>query len=209
VSGTTYNVVRGKAGRQVAHASSAAAIIGPISNGPFVTASGQGIINGSCTRTAEVYLPRYYVMAANSEVVDCKSGQWIVTGYGTMHSAGRTVTQFSTGTAGSAETAFLNGAALSGATTETARILVNGPGTLANLRVWSSAVAVGGSGKDVLTVRVNGSDTALTCTIAASAQVCSDLTHSVNVVAGDRISFKFVTATSDTAANVTATLGLY
>jgi hypothetical protein len=207
VSGTTYNVQRAVAGRQVAHAASAVVYVGPLSNGPFAMATGAGVISGSCTRTSEVYLPRIYV--ADGAVMDCKSGQWIQVQDGTMVSSGTRIGNFCTGTVGSAETAYLNTAACSGATTETARILVSGPGTLANLRVWSSAVAVGGSGKDVLTVRVNGSDTAITCTIAAAASTCSDLTHSVNVVAGDRVSFKFVTATSDTAANVSASVGVF
>jgi hypothetical protein len=209
VSGTTYNVIRAKAGRQNPHASGAAAIIGPITNGPFVMASNAGIVSGSCTRTAEVYLPRYYVMSNDSSVVDCKSGQWITTGYGTMHSAGSVIRAHCTGTVGSAETEFLNDAACSGATTATARHVISGPGTLANLRVYSSAVAVGGSAKDVLTVLKNGSTTGITCTIAASGTTCSDLTRSANVVAGDVITFSFVTATSDTAANVSAVVGVY
>jgi len=205
ISGTTYNVARGKGGAQRAHASGAAVLIGPISNGPFVM--GTDTISGSCTRTAELYLPQVYV--STGDVVDCKSGEWITVQKGTMAPAGSRISQFCTGTVGSAETAFLVGAACSGATTSTARIVVSGPGTLANLRVTSSAVAVGGSGKDVLTVVKNGTDTTITCTIAASATTCSDLTHSAAVVAGDVITFKFVTATSDTAANVSASVGVY
>lgn len=207
VSGTTYNVVRAKAGRQNSHAASAVVYVGPITNGPFLNSTGAGVISGSCTRTSEIYLPRVYV--EDGAVMDCKSGQWIKVQDGTMSGAGVRVAGWCTGTVGSAETEFLNSAACSGATTSTTRHIVSSPGTLANLRVVSSAAAVGGSNLDVLTVMKNGSATVVTCTIAATATTCSDLTRSVSVVAGDVITFRFVTATSDTAANIAASVGIY
>lgn len=137
-------------------------------------------------------------------------GNWYKEGIGSQWSAAITAsTGFCTGTVGSAQTEFLNGAACSGATTATYSYLVATPGELANLRVISSAVAVGGTNKDVLTVFKNGVATALTCTIAAAGTTCSDTTNGVAVAAGDYIQFQFVTATSDTAANVSASVGLY
>lgn len=131
-----------------------------------------------------------------------------MSGSGGSTSAGQ-VSAYCTGTVGTAETEFMNNAACSGATTSTARQIVAAAGTLANLRVFSSANVVGGSNKDVMTVFKNGSATAITCTIAASAASCADTTHSVAVAAGDVITFQFVTATSDTAANMAAAVQKY
>ena len=142
---------------------------------------------------------------------DCKAdGNWFRSGLGSQGSAAVTAaTGFCTGTVGSAETEYLNGAACSGATTATYSYTVATSGELANLRVTSSAAVVGGTNKDVLTVYKNGSATTITCTIAASGTTCSDSTNGVAVVPGDYIQFKFVTATSDTAANISVGLGLY
>ena len=112
-----------------------------------------------------------------------------------------------TGTVGSAETEspFLLGAvqtACSGATTSTAGMVMPSAGTLQDLEVASSAAVVGGTGKDVATILDNGTATALTCTIAASAKTCHDTTHTAAVAQGDIITATFVTATTDTAANL-------
>lgn len=197
VSGTVITVIRGGGGTKATlHASSSAVYAGLLQY--FSTTDRYG----ACTSTNEIALP--VINVANGSVFDCRSsGTWIPIGYGSQRSgAAESFRAFCTGTAGSAETEYLNGAACSGATTATARQVVASPGTLANLRVYSSANVVGGTNKDVLTVVKNGSDTALTCTISASAATCSDVTHSVAVVAGDVLTFKFVSATSDTAANV-------
>ena len=169
---------------------------------------------GSCTASSLLALPRFYTFTG--EMFNCfrtgaagTSGQWVKVGEGTMAPSGSRVSAFCTGTAGSAETEYLNGAACSGATTLTARQLVTTAGTLANLYVVSSAAFTGGTGKDVITVYKNGSATAVTCTAAGAATTCSDTTHSVAVVPGDVIAFQFVSATSDTAANVSAAVGLY
>lgn len=169
---------------------------------------------GSCDTSKEGTLPVWN--AGTGEKFDClpatgTTAQWIRTqAGGTMGGwTGASVRSFCTGTAGSAETEFLNGAACSGATTATARQVISSPGTLANLRVFSSAAFTGGTNKDVLTVFKNGSATALTCTAAGAATTCSDVAHSVAVAAGDVITFQFVSATSDTAANVSASVEKY
>lgn len=211
VSGTTYNVQRGQAGtRPFVHASGAKVYCGaPAGNFRQGTVSSERW--GSCYAPNEVSLPQIYVVTG--DIVDCKNGtsggQWVVIGNGTMLHAGSEVRSFCTGTAGSAETEYLNGAACSGATTSTARQIVSTIGTLTNLQVYSSAAVTGGTGKDVLTVYKNGSATAVTCTIAAAGTTCSDTTHSVNVVPGDVLTFQFVSASSDTAANVAASVGIY
>jgi hypothetical protein len=171
-------------------------------------------VAGTCwTDAAGTLLPPIlpWINLTSGNRYDCKAdGIWFRSGLGSQGSAAVTaVTGFCTGTTGSAETEFLNGAACSAATTATYRYTVATAGELANLRVFSSAVAVGGTNKDVLTVFKNGSASAITCTIAAAAAICSDSTHGVAVVPGDVITFQFVTATSDTAANVSASVGLY
>ena len=142
---------------------------------------------------------------------DCKAdGNWFKSGVGSQYSAAITqATAFCTGTAGSAETEFLNGAACSGATTSTFRYVVSTPGEAANLNVYSSAAVVGGTNKDVITVLKNGTATTVTCTIAAAGTTCSDAADGFSVAVGDVLTFKFVSATSDTAANVSASIGIY
>lgn len=73
-------------------------------------------------------------------------------------------------------------------TTETF-VLAPGPGTLRNLRVSCRADPTG-IGNVTWVVRVNGVDTAVTTVISEGAipHAGSDTTHSVGVVAGDRIS---------------------
>lgn len=168
-------------------------------------------VAGSCaTGTGQAAILPWINLSSGKRFQCYSGGEWFNSGSGSSSSAAVTAPSgFCTGTTGSAETEFLNGAACSGATTSTFRYTVVTAGELANLRVFSSAVAVGGTNKDVLTVFKNGVATAITCTIAAAAATCSDITHSVAAAAGDTISFQFVTATSDTAANISATVGLY
>lgn len=168
---------------------------------------------GACTTTLITALPRIYVYSG--DVFQCyrtgaagTSGQWVKTGSGSMGVSGSRIAGFCTGTVGSAESDYLNGAACSGATTATARQVVTSYGNIANLRVFSSAAATG-TGGTATTVYKNGSSTAITCSFAASATTCSDLVHSVQVAPGDVITFLNVSATSDGAANVAASVGLY
>lgn len=192
--------VNGSGGR--AHASGATVYVGP----PNYFSSYDRF--GSCTAANEKVLPQ--INTTDGVFFNCYASQWYPTQEGTMNSVyGSNVSSFCTGTVGSAETEYLNGAACSGATTSTFTQVMTAPGVITGLKVYSSANVVGGSSKDVLTVYKNGSATTITCTIAASAATCSDSTHSVAVAAGDVIAFKFVTATSDTAANVSASVVKY
>ena len=61
-------------------------------------------------------------------------------------------------------------------------------GTLSELRVRLSAAAGGAGSSYAFTVRKNGVDTSVTCTIAVAATSCSDTTNSVSFSAGDLIS---------------------
>jgi len=166
---------------------------------------------GLSTSPAQLYPILPWINLGSGHRFDCKAdGNWFHSGTGSQGSAAVTAAAgFCTGIVGSAETEFLNGAACSGATTATYRYTVATNGEIANLRVFSSAAVTGGTGKDVLTVFKNGSATTLTCTIAASGTSCSDSTNGAAVVAGDVLTFQFVTATSDAAANVSASVGLY
>jgi hypothetical protein len=171
-------------------------------------------VAGTCwTDTLGTQLPSIlpWINLTNGNRFDCRAdGNWFKNGLGSQGSAAITApTGFCTGTVASAATEYLNGAACSGASTATYSYLVTTSGELANLHVYSSANVVGGTSKDVLTVYKNGTATALTCTIAASAATCVDVVDGVATVAGDYIQFQFVTATSDTAANVSVSLGLY
>lgn len=135
------------------------------------------------------------------------TGQWVWATVGTMNSAPAYKFFFGcTGTAGSAETEYLDFGACSGQTTATlGRQVVANTGTIYNLRVSSSAAAVGGTGKSIVTIFKNGSATTLTCQIVATALVCNDTTHGFAVVPGDYLYAQFVSATSETAANLAVT----
>lgn len=168
---------------------------------------------GTCWTSASgsglpVILP--WINLTDGAVFDCKSdGNWFRAKTGSQWGAAITAaTGFCTGTVTSAATIFLNGAACTG-TTATYQYIASTGGEVTALNVGSTAVVVGGSSLDVLTVFKNGVATALTCTIAAAGKTCSDTTHGFIVAAGDVLTFQFVAATSDTAANVAATVGIY
>lgn len=110
-----------------------------------------------------------------------------------------------TGTATSSATLFvvLSAPGACTNTTETiaagAFILAQHAGALANLRVLATAGSNAMSG--IVTLRINGVDTTVTCTVGTGT-TCTDLTHTPAVAAGDKISIKVVTAGSETLANV-------
>ena len=204
VSGTTITVARGYQGTTSnAHVSGATVWVGPpeyFGNQYYGNNFGP---SGACTASQLRVLP--LIVPTTGDQYTCLSGgNWIK-----LSGPASNVRAGCTGTVGSAQTEYLNQAACSGATTATMQYIVANAGTLANLKVFSTANVTGGSGKDVLTVYDNGSATALTCTIAGSAATCSDSTHSVTVAAGDVLTFQYVTATSDTAANVAAVVQIY
>lgn len=63
------------------------------------------------------------------------------------------------------------------------------------------------SGKSITyTLRVNGGDTGLTCTIANTATSCSDRTHGVAIAPGDRLTLKRTTSGSPTVAKSRITI---
>jgi hypothetical protein len=204
-SGTTANVVRGLGGTLPAnHASGAKVWYAPQS--AFLMPFNTNTPIGPCTAAQLQWLPIINVLTGNLTYCSTTGATYYSVAAG---AASRTISSFCTGTAGSAETEFLNDAACSGATTATKRSVIATAGTLANLQVFSSAAFTGGTNKDVITVLKNGSNTTITCTAIATATTCSDVAHSVAVAAGDVITFSFVSATSDTAANVSVGLGVY
>lgn len=81
----------------------------------------------------------------------------------------------------------------SNATEQSAHIPAVVAGTLKNLACALDSVAgTNPSGSMVLTVRKNAADTTLTCTITSASSTCADITHTVTVVAGDRLALKMV-----------------
>lgn len=209
-SGTTVQVTRGTHGTKAeGHASGRTVYVGRPNLFQGFDVAGTCWSNAAGTGVVPAVLP--WINLTDGFRFDCKAdGNWFRSGVGSVGTSSRAVaTGFCTGTVGSAETEFLNGAACSGATTSTYRYVISTAGELANLRVFSSANVTGGASKDVLTVFKNGAASTLTCTIAAAAATCTDTTNGVAVAVGDTITFQFVTATSDTAANVAASVGLY
>jgi hypothetical protein len=203
-------VVRGAYGTKTTYHNAGALIyIGPpnfFGGASSANAATTGDPAGACVLSTIQALP--YININDGKIFQClSSGQWLQTGFGTMGSApAQLQTDFCTGTVASAQTEYLNDTACSGATTALAPTIQVSRGTIYGLSIASSANVTGGSSVDVATVFKNGSSTAITCTIAAAAKTCSDTTHSVAVAPGDQITFQFVTATSDTAANITMSI---
>lgn len=88
------------------------------------------------------------------------------------------------------------------------KIRVTRPGTLKNLFVKHRVASGAGGRTDIYTVRVNGADKTITCTLD-NATTGSDTTHEVLVAQGDEISIKLVSNNAaDTSADVVASLEL-
>lgn len=111
-----------------------------------------------------------------------------------------TVSGGETGTIGAA-TRYLVAPGQAPSATEYYLAVVTRATTSANLYCYLG-VAPGGSDTVAVTVRENGSDQALTCTITGAAQSCSDTSNSFASVAGDRLSVKAVSS-AGTAADLT------
>ena len=203
-AGTTVQVTRGSLGTKAeTHASGRTVYV----SRPNLF---QGYdVAGSCTAGIGLALKLPWINTTDGNRFNCYSGgEWFLEGHGSATSAATTAaTAFCTGAVTASETEFLNGAACIGATTATYGYIVTTPGEAANLRV-STTVAVAGPG-DAVTVLKNAVATTVTCTIATAALSCSDSTHSFAVVAGDRLTFRIVAGAGDTAANVSASIGLY
>ncbi len=67
-------------------------------------------------------------------------------------------------------------------------------GTFSNLYTVNSA-AIGGGITTILALNINGTDSALTCTIPDTGTTANDTTHSANVSAGDLVCFTIVNNT--------------
>lgn len=85
--------------------------------------------------------------------------------------------------------------------TEPPLAVVTRAGTVKSMRCFLGT-APGGADTAAFTVRKNGSDGAVTCTITGSATTCSDTSNSFTVAAGDRLSIKVVSS-AGTAADAT------
>lgn len=85
------------------------------------------------------------------------------------------------------------------ANTDNSKRLATRAGTLKRLFCQNSAAL--NSESAVLTVRANGADTAVTCTITGAGTTCSDTTHTGTSTAGGTVSVSVVTSTSSGTAN--------
>jgi hypothetical protein len=78
----------------------------------------------------------------------------------------------------------------------TSQIVITSPGVLRNLL---GSLETAATPTFTYTVRKNGVDTALTCTVPTLSTSASDTTHTVTVAAGDRISLKCVTSVASSS----------
>jgi len=79
--------------------------------------------------------------------------------------------------------------------------LITEDGYLDDLRVYADT-APGGAETVVITIRVEGVDTALIATLTGADQEASNLVNSESVLAGDRITIKSVSSVGSAAANL-------
>ena len=167
---------------------------------------------GACTASALVSLPRIYLYSG--DIANClSSGQWFLQSTGTMNTAGQNISAYCTGQLGSGTTNYLGNIACSSATAGTSGVeqVVSSPGVLANMYAYAST-GLTGTSAGVLTLIKNGTGTALTCTFVStvnSGTTCQDLTHSVAVVPGDKLTWSLTTASSDTGTAILTRVGLY
>lgn len=128
---------------------------------------------------------------------------------GIYSAPGHSVNGFCSGTATASSTLGLYGTGPNETTTTCSSttlgtgISVAGSGlTLGSLAVIATHAGVSAS-SGVVTVLVNGSTTAITCTIG-TATACYDNTHTVALNPGDRVSLQFTTQVSEVLAGVNA-----
>ena len=88
------------------------------------------------------------------------------------------------------------------------RVRVSRPGILRNLFAWQR-VASGAAGRtDIYTVRVNGANTGITCTLDNAVEG-ADIVNEVLVAAGDQVSIRLVSNNvGDTSADVVVVIEL-
>lgn len=115
------------------------------------------------------------------------------------------ITAGATGALG-AGTTYLTAPGQSGSATEV-RLAKPARAVTARNLYCEVSTAPGGADTVAVTVRAAGSDTAVTCSIAAAATVCSDLSHTAALTAGQAVSIKAVTS-GGAAADVTCSLEL-
>ena len=77
---------------------------------------------------------------------------------------------------------------------------ISAPGIIKNMYV-STNTGPGGATTYAATLRKNGVDTGLTCSMTSTATTANDTTHTVTVVAGDLLSVKLVTSAGAATAN--------
>lgn len=88
------------------------------------------------------------------------------------------------------------------------RVRVSRPGILRNLYVWQRVASGVGGRTDIYTVRVNGANTAITCTLDNAVEG-ADIVNEVVVAAGDQVSISLVSNNgADTSADVSAVVEL-
>lgn len=138
-----------------------------------------------------------------STVVDCRytGSAWTVApgGSGGSSSKGLLWAFWETSGMAQALTRYVTIGSNSGHTSESSR-QQNLPhaGTVKNLHI-RTITNVGGTAQTfIATVRKNGADTAITCTINTGSNTCTDLVNSVSFAQSDLFSVKYVTSATET-----------
>ncbi len=219
LNGTYITVIRGYASTIAeAHVSGATVWVGP----PSYFSFNEKDHFGACTATNETSLPKINVDTGH--IFTCGSnGQWAQVMNGTQTGSPSSTMSFAcTGTVGSAETEFVGSTvACSGSTSDLITWTATTAGTVANLRASSSANFLGTGGSIFTVMKNDTAVTGFTCAPTAATKQCANMlpgftgagtagaVNSVTVAAGDRISVRFLSSTSDTAANLSASLSVY
>lgn len=138
-------------------------------------------------------------LALSSSLTVAGGSLTIATGY-SVHAR---VNGGGTGALGAA-TVYLTSPGQAASATERPLSLATRAGNLRNL-YCDLGTAPGGADTVIVTARIAGADSALTCTISAAATSCSDTSNTPAVTAGQRTSIKAVSS-AGTAADITCSL---
>lgn len=143
------------------------------------------------------------VVQATTAVSDSGTGTIFCGMKGATNNCIRSNVPLSNGTVALAQNTTAFQVTVNGTTEANVQVLCPYTGTFRNLFVKSTAPAAAQT--LISTLRVNGSDTSLTCTVTGAGTSCSDTTHTAACTAGQAYSLKTVTsATTGSLASIAA-----
>ena len=209
--GTNANLgATGGAGRFLKQTSAGAAITVAVANAgdltEIIALTDLTDVASKRGNSTQVQMTTGVAVASNLASFD-SNGNIIDSGLSTLGTASAAFPMFCSGTATSSTTLFVtvwnSGACTDNSEGVNNQILAPSVRTLRNLRVKAGTTG-SAAGSGAFTLRINGSNTTVTCTVGNSGTTCSDVTHTAAVAAGDTVTLQFTTQGTETLADVLA-----